>query len=133
MPDLTPKRAGYCSVCDNPIIEMDSRYVDGKESKFGKIKPGSKRTTLVLYGGSLMDWSLCAKCDLTPENVPLTWRRMLMALALETNPIWREGKGLKPYTEQQRRAKDEQIKRTLVNVPMGILFTMPLEEAINGG
>ena len=140
MDEITPKKMGCCSICDALLFEVEERWPDGplegEVRVFGKPLGGAKRSTLVLQSGSITDISLCASCEITPENISFVWRRALQAMALEISVEWRRkqaearGEDLRFPPEHQeacRKVLDGLIK----NPPMGVLYTRSWEEIVN--
>ena len=136
MSELQMKKAGCCSLCDEPIMEVLRRVVDGPRkgdvAQFGGVLPGAKRTTLMLAGGSITHLSHCNKCAFTPENIQTAWWRMLLVAKAECDPEWRSLQRARPMTPQQREAAQGNLRRLLSNPPLGVLCTQTYAEIING-
>ena len=141
MPDATPKKMGCCSLCDALLFEVAERWVggplDGEVRKFGVPLDGAKRATVVLRSGVRTDYSLCAECNVTHENMPLVWRRALAAMAVEMSVEWRtkqaeaRGRGLNFPPEQQEMCR-KMLKDLTNDPPVGVLFTQTWAELRNG-
>lgn len=127
MSELTPKRAGYCSVCDTAILEVVQIWTDGPRKgmprQFGPPLPGAKRAHVALLDGSHSAVSLCARCHLTPKTMPLVWKRLQMATRLESSPEWRKAREMRPYTPEQLHAALKNLERFMQNLPVGVICT----------
>jgi hypothetical protein len=141
MPEITPKKMGCCSLCDALLFEVERRWTDGpmegEVREFGKPLDGVKRSTVVLQSGVRADFSLCARCELTPENLSLVWRRGLLAMAKEISVEWRtkqakaRGRGLN-YTPEHQAACQKMLEDMQKDPPVGVLFTQTWAEIADG-
>jgi hypothetical protein len=131
--DVIPKRAGFCSLCDVPIITVTQEWTDeekrGEPREVSGIEPGAKMTTLVLLSGANMDWGFCKNCNLRPADIPRVWKRMLAAGVLEISPEWRAARNLEPYTAEQEQRAIETVVGYFANPPLGILGSRFMESA----
>ena len=136
MSEATTKKVGCCSLCDKPIMDVIQTWTKGplagEVRQFGKFLPDVRRTTLVLVSGAHIDFSFCAICKATPENLPLIWQKMLLAAGLECSKEWRENHGLKPYDKRQEWGACGVLNRHLNDLPLGILRTRLWSEIENG-
>ena len=134
---ITPKKAGYCSLCDAPFMEVVEKYVTGplagEVKKFGAMMPGAYRATFVLLSGAHSDISFCAKCKPTPENLPFIWKRVLFTTALCSTDESRKNHDLAPYTSKQREAMEKELDSLLGDLPLGVLYTQTWKEVFDGG
>jgi NaMN:DMB phosphoribosyltransferase len=133
---LTPKQAGFCSVCHLAILTVEQKWTDGERKGtprlFGGFLAGAKRSTVVLLDGSTSGFSLCAACNLTSENMTFVWKRVLMATRLEASPEWRKAREMKPYTAAEREAMLKNLARFMRNVPIGVICTQTYAEMSDG-
>jgi len=79
-----------------------------------------------------MDFTLCARCRLTPDNVVFVWKRMLVATAREISPEWRRKYELPMHTEKQASAAQRFLRNLMSDPPLGILGRQLWTELENG-
>lgn len=136
MSEVTPKRGGFCSVCDEPIIGVRQKWTDGQRKGeprvFTEMLPGAKRTHIALLDGTHTALSLCASCHLTPENLTFVWKRVLMATRLEASPEWRRAREMKKYTQAQYEGALKNLHRFMQNMPVGVICTQTYAEMNDG-
>ena len=129
MNDITPKKIGCCSLCDEPIREVVETWrsgpLDGEVRQFGAPDEGSLRVSVVLASGSYTDLSTCAKCRMTPETLPLAWKKMLAEMAIQHKDEWRKVRGLSDRTQAQRELHEKMNLRMANDIPLGVLRIRP--------
>jgi hypothetical protein len=133
---MSRKILGCCSLCDKPILDVVSRWVDGPNKgevrEFGSILPGARRITLVLLSGATIDFSFCGTCKPSSKNLPLIWSKMLEAAGLECSAEWRKNHSLEPYNKKQELAACAVLLRQLHDLPLGVLKSQPYTELLHG-
>ena len=136
MSKITPKRAGYCSICDVLLFTVKKTWTDearkGQPREFGPMLSGVKRAIVVLLDGTHTHFSLCSSCNMTTEALQFVWKRTLMTTRLEASPEWRKANGLRQYKHAQLVGALKNLEKFMQNMPLGVLCTQTYAEMNDG-
>ncbi len=116
---LTPKVIGKCSGCDERLFFHDeNRWV-----------APAFRIQVVCISGAHMGFTVCGKC-LDEPDLKRMYSRMLLAHALE-RANWKAAKA-DPFDERQMELQTKMSCGLANDVPIGVLYTLSLEEILHG-
>ena len=77
--DVEAKRAGACSICDDPVRDVRRVDVNGCATAWGPRLAGTRSVLMAHLDGSHSEHSLCSACVVTPEALPRLWMRACLA------------------------------------------------------
>lgn len=104
------KLVGCCTLCDTEVFEVLKRFTDGpmkgEAKQLGRPLLNAEKVTMVLLGsGHHATVTVCNKCEVTPDNLPFLWRKVMMATRRE-----------------MRIEQTNMVKMQNYDVPLGVLF-----------
>ena len=118
------KLTGCCTLCDEEIFTVVSRFTEGpyhgEIKEVGQPLPGAKRLTMVRASGNQSNLSLCAKCQVTPEDMPAIHRKEIAAMVKERE--------IAIDTMEQLEWKAKLLRLFEWDIPIGVLGEMPWAE-----
>lgn len=122
------RKAGSCVLCDKEVFTVLTRWPSdhatraNEPRRFGKPIHGAKRVTLVLaWSGNLADVTLCGDCEITPENLPILWEKIIRTHVRDRDDFYRTSIGLLPLDSRQRELMEKTHRVMAVDVPIGVL------------
>ena len=118
------KKLACCMVCDEPIFEVTARHTEGplvgEVRQVGASLPGSRRVYIVRISGSHSYWSVCATCEILPEEMARLSKKELRAMVRE--------KQVANHNAVQVEANQRMLRLLEYDIPLGKLGEKPWSE-----
>jgi len=120
------KRLGCCTVCDEPIFEVTTRWMEGpykgEARQLGRALPGIRRVTVVRMSGRQSYWSLCPTCEIDPKDMVVLNRKEIRAMVKE--------RSLSKDNPAQAENREKMLRLFEWDVPLGVLGEKPWSEVV---
>ncbi len=129
MSDDARKRMGACTVCDREVFACDSRWkvgpLKGDIRSVGVPEPDTRKVTVVRASGHTTTWTVCGKCQVTPDLFPALHRKEMNALAAERACYDDHSDPLMdicyPFEADQHANRERTYKLFAFDIPIGVL------------
>lgn len=127
------KRVGACTVCDREVFACEARWkvgpLAGDIRTVGMPEEGVKRAWVVRASGRVTPWTLCASCDVTPDQVARIHHKEMAAFSIEQRCYEDHSDPMMdlcfPFDPKQHDQRDLAYRMFAFDIPIGVLFTAP--------